>query len=224
MPENTLGPRGVRFAAPAEGWNQNRQRGLGLFYDQHLEPERFPIGRPWWCYTERPADGASVPMPVGELMPYNWIAPWIPESKYMLMSMGSLSTNRFTIQYDRMISDLKTAWDEYYQRAAAEAAALQLPIPDHGDAITFKLKAIVGAPPRTYRLAEAAQAGDRWLLGFTPVVNEYLQRLIISGDGRIGRPEDVPIEQFINKGALEEQPPAFKRRTGTVGSMNAAVG
>lgn len=218
MPLEISGPKGVRFQPPVEGWNQNKQRGLGLFHDQHRDPKRFPDGRPWWCYTERPADGAAMPMPVGELIPYGWTAPWTPEAKYMQMSMGTLSTNRFTIMYDRMITDYRQSWDEYYQRAATEAAALNLPIPDHGDAITWKLKAIVGAPPRTPRIAEAALAGDGWLLGFTDVKNEYIERLLYSGDLRIGRPNEMPIEQLINRTTLAdedaEEPPPVPRPAG----------
>jgi len=214
------GPKGVRFQPPVEGWNQNKQRGLGLFFDQHRHPTKFPDGRPWWCVTERPADGAALPMPVGELIPYGgWTAPWIPEAKYMQMSMGTLQTNRFTIMYERMITDYRQAWDEYYQRAAGEAAVLNLPIPDHGDAITWKLKAIVGQPPRTPRIAEAALAGDQWLLGFTDEKNEYIERLLYSGDLRIGRAVEIPIEQLINRTKIlaedeADLPPAPPPRPG----------
>src|SRR5262249_38788202 len=120
----------TKYQAPTEGWNQNRQRGLGLFYDQHRSSQ-FPHGRPWWAYTERPADGVHMPHPVGELNPYGWHAPWIPETTYMQMSMGNLQTNKFRIMYERMISDYRQAQDEFYQRAAAEALQANLPIPEY---------------------------------------------------------------------------------------------
>jgi hypothetical protein len=191
-------PSLTRYQPPAEGWNQNRQRGLGLFYDQHRTPA-FPDGRPWWCYTERPADGAHMPMPVGELIPHGWGAPWVPENQYMQMSMGTLQTNRFRIMYERMITDYRQAMDDFYQRAAAEALQANLPIPEYGEALGWKLRAIVGMPPRSPRIPEAALAGDRWLLGFSTEPNEYLERLLTTGDVRIGRAEEIPIEDIINK-------------------------
>lgn len=179
-----------RIVPPVDGWSQDKQRGLGLFFDQHRS-ERFPDGRPWWCYTERPANGAAVPMPTGDLQPHGWHAPWTPEAKYMVMSMGTLASNRFRIAYERMITDYRQSWDEYYQRAAEEAAATNLPIPEYGEALTWKLKAIVGRPPKSPKIPEAALAGDRWLLGFTDEPNEQLERLIFSGTERIMSPAEA---------------------------------
>jgi len=193
----------TKYQAPTEGWNQNRQRGLGLFHDQHRS-DKFPDGRPWWAYTERPADGAHMPHPVGELNPYGWNAPWVPETTYMQMSMGTLQTNKFRIMYERMISDYRQAQEEFYQRAAAEALQANLPIPEFGDALGWKLRAIVGQPPRSPRLPEAALAGDRWLLGFVLEPNEYLQRLLTSGDVRIGRETEIPIERIINRTTMPD--------------------
>jgi len=200
-----------KFVMPAEGWNQNKQRGLGLFYDQHRN-EKWPDGRPWWCYTERPADGAHMPHPVGELIPHGWQAPWIPDATYMQMSFGTLQTNKFRIMYDRMITDYRTAMEMYYQRAAEEAAAFNLPIPDYGEAVTWKLRAIVGTPPRSPRIPEAALAGDQWLLGFRSEPNEYLLRLLTSGDIRIGRPDEIPIEELVNRTTMPGVEPEPAKR------------
>src|SRR5262252_8463744 len=104
-------PNYSRYQPPTEGWNQNRQRGLGLFYDQHRDP-RWPDGRPWWCYTERPADGAHMPMPVGELIPYGWDAPRTPDVTNTQMSIGTLQTHSFRLMHERMSSDYRTAMDE----------------------------------------------------------------------------------------------------------------
>lgn len=179
-----------RIVAPSAGWSQAQQRGLALFFDQHRS-DKFPDGRPWWCYTERPANGAATPMPVGDLQPHGWTAPWLPESKYMNMSMGTLNSNRFRIAYDRMIVDYRQAWDEYYQRAAEEAAATNLPIPEYGEPLTWKLKAIIGRPPKSPKIPEAALAGDRWLLGFTEEPNEQLERLLYSGSTQFASPAEA---------------------------------
>lgn len=188
-----------RYNAPPEGWNQNKQRSLAVFYDQHRSTaDGFPDGRPWWAYTERPAEGGAAAMPVGDLIPYGWDAPWTPESKYMQLSIHALSGNRFRIAYERMIIDYRQALDEYYIRAATEAVAVNLPIPEHGEPVQWKLAAIVGAPPKSSRIPEAALAGDRWLLGFTKQPNEQLARLIATGDSRIARPVWTPIDQLPN--------------------------
>jgi|SRR5215467_3237817 len=194
----------TRYTPPSEGWNQNRQRGLGLFFDQHRS-DQFPDGRPWWCYTERPADGAHMPMPVGELIPHGWDAPWTPDATYMQMSIGTLQTNKFRITYERMIADYRWAMEEFYQRAAQEAAAFDLKIPEFGEALGWKLRAIVGKPPRSPRIPEAAMAGDRWLLGFSKEPNEYLQRLLTTGDIRIGKPDEYPIEKIINRTTMPDE-------------------
>ena len=194
----------TRHTPPSEGWNQNRQRGLGLFFDQHRS-DRFQDGRPWWCYTERPADGAHMPMPVGELIPHGWNAPWFPDAAYMAMSVGTLQTNKFRINYERMIADYRWAMEDYYRRAAQEAAAFDLKIPEYGEAVGWKLQAIVGKPPRSPRIPEAALAGDQWLLGFRTEPNEYLQRLITTGDIRIGHQQELPIELIINQTSIPDE-------------------
>lgn len=199
-----------RFPAPVDGWSQDKQRGLALFFDQHRS-DKWPDGRPWWGYTERPANGASTPMPVGELQPHGWQAPWYPESKYMNMSMGTLSSNRFRIAYERMVTDYRQAWDEYYQRAATEAAALNLPIPDYGEPLTWKLRAIVGNPPKSPKIPEAALGGDRWLLGFIDEPNEQLERLLYSGTDRIMTPREYERnqqDQRANNGQFRKKAPA----------------
>jgi hypothetical protein len=191
-----------RFTAPAEGWNQNRQRNIAVFFDQHRSAE-FPDGRPWWCYTERSADGSSAPMPVGEMQPVNaeitlgdgtkipgWEAPWVPEPKYMAHSVQRLSGNRFRIDYQRQIADYRAAQEDYYRRAVQEAAAFNLPMPELGEAPSYKLRMIVGNPPKSPKIPEAALAGDRWLLGFSDEPNEQLRRLLYTGDGRIAAPEE----------------------------------
>jgi hypothetical protein len=211
-----------RIVTPIDGWSQDKQRGLALFYDQHRST-KFPDGRPWWCYTERPANGAAIPMPVGDLQPHGWNAPWFPEAKYMVMSMGTLASNKFRIAYERMVTDYRQAWDEYYQRAATEAAVLNLPIPDYGDVLTWKLRAVVGQPPRSPKIPEAALAGDIWLLGFTEEPNEYLARLLTNGTERFAtareseaRQERERVEAIarMEQLAMQEQEAVPRKNTG----------
>ncbi len=178
-----------RINVPNDGWSQAKQRSLAVFYDQHKDGTKFPNGRPWWCYVERPADGAAMPMPVGELQPHGWEAPWYPEHKYINMAMGRLSDNHFRIDYQRMITDYTSAMREYYSRAVKEAVALNLPAPGYMGVIGYRLTQIVGEPPKSPKIPEAALAGDRWLLGFHDETNEALSRLLTMGNIALETPE-----------------------------------
>lgn len=179
-----------RILMPNEGWSQARQRSLAIFYDQHKDGDRFPNGRPWWCYVERPADGAAMPMPVGELQPHGWDAPWYPESKYVAMAVGRLSDNHFRLDYQRMITDYTAELRAYYAKAVREAAAQNFKAPVYGGAVEYRLRMIVGEAPKSPKVPEAALAGDRWLLGFTKEPNESLQRLLTMNSETLESPEE----------------------------------
>jgi hypothetical protein len=173
-----------KITQPVEGWSQAKQRDLALFFDQHRSSD-FPDGRSWWCYIEK-----STGQPVGELQPHGWAAPWVPEAKYLAMAAGTLRNNRFRIDYQRQISDYTLAMQEYYKRAVQEAAAFNLPIPNYGEACSYKLRMIIGEPPKSPKIPEAALAGDPWILGFSKEVNEELRRLLYTGDNRLPTPEE----------------------------------
>lgn len=178
-----------RINVPNDGWSQAKQRSLAIFYDQHKDGSRFPNGRPWWCHVERPADGAAMPMPVGELQPHGWFAPWYPDQKYIIMGLNRLSDNHFRIDYQRMITDYTAAMREYYSKAVREAISLNLPAPEYNGVIGYRLAQIVGEPPKSPKIPEAALAGDRWLLGFHDEPNEALERLLVTGNALIATPE-----------------------------------
>lgn len=181
--------------AYAAGWSQSDQRDYAVFYDQHRSKE-FPNGRPWWAVVERPSEGAAMAMPVGELQPGDgkapaWVAPWYPDAKYMTKSIGratpgsSMSEHRFRIDYATQIADRKVAMQEYYNRAVTEAIGLGWPAPDYGDPIGYKLQQVIGKPPLSSRIPEAALAEDPWILGFTTIENEALARLLELGHDNI---------------------------------------
>jgi hypothetical protein len=175
------------------GWSQADQRSVAIWYDQHKSPKT-PNGRPWWSWVERPAEGAGMPMPVGELQPghpdqagMNWQAPWVPEQQYIIKGIGraspgaTVSEHRFKIDYVAMIGDRKNAMKEYYNRAVIESLGQGWDAPDYGGAISFKLRQIIGNPPQSQKIPEAALAEDPWLLGFSTVENSTLARLLESG-------------------------------------------
>jgi len=179
-------PSPTRISSPAEGWNQNKQRAYAFWYDQHKSPQ-FPDGRPWWSVVERAADGAAMPMPVGEVQPAGWVAPWFPPPHLLTRSIGrakpgsSMYEHRFIIDYGSLAADDSNSMREYYRRAAQAAAQLKEPIPQYGQDISWGLAQIIGTPPRSPKIAEAALAGDEWLLGFSDEINKPLARLLDMG-------------------------------------------
>jgi hypothetical protein len=168
-----------------EGWSQNKQRTVGFFFDQHRDTTYrdakgvaiFENGRPYWAYVEKPANGVAMPMPVGEIIPIGWQAPWYAPQKYLVKSLGRIArdgnwhtgpgtTNYFRIDYAAMIKEDSDAMQAYYEIAINEAARLNItPLPQYGQPLPHNLRLVVGRPPRSPKIAEAALAGDRWLLG-----------------------------------------------------------
>lgn len=174
------------FSNTPAGWSQADQRNYAVWYDQH-KCAKFPQGRPWWSVVERPAEGAAMPMPVGELQPQGWDAPWMPDANYINKSIGratqgaTMHEHRFRIDYTAMINDRKQALREYYDRAVLEAVGQGWEAPNYGDVISFRLRAIIGAPPQSPKIPEAAMAEDPWILGFSTAENETLARLLQHG-------------------------------------------
>lgn len=174
------------YGAQKAGWSQADQRSYAIFYDQH-KSAKFPQGRPWWAVVERAAEGAAMPGPVGELQPQGWDAPWLPNAEYVARSVGKstpgsvMDTRHFRIDYNSMIADRKRALREYYDRAVLEAVGQGWEAPNYGDPISFRLRAIVGVPPQSPKIPEAALAEDPWILGFSNVENESLARLLAHG-------------------------------------------
>jgi len=174
------------YGAQKAGWSQADQRSYAIFYDQH-KSAKFPQGRPWWAVVERAAEGAAMPGPVGELQPQGWAAPWLPNAEYIARSVGKgtpgdqMDTRKFRIDYVTMIADRKRSLREYYDRAVTEAVGQGWDAPNYGDPISFRLRAIIGAPPLSPKIPEAAMAEDPWILGFSTVENETLARLLTHG-------------------------------------------
>jgi hypothetical protein len=175
------------YATAEPGWSQASQRSYAIWYDQH-KCAQFPQGRPWWSVVERPAEGAAMPMPTGELIPQGWDAPWLPAAKYINASIGkatpgsTLQEHKFRIDYVTMIADQKAAMRLYYDNAITEAIGQGWTAPNYGDPIPYRLRTIVGkGPPLSPKIPEAALAEDPWILGFSPVENETLARLLQHG-------------------------------------------
>lgn len=180
-----------------EGYSQARKFALAIYFDQHKSPSH-PDGRPWWCYTETPADPTHPRGIVGELIPISsdwrladgvvlkgWDAPWYPEQKYVVTGLGLTSGNRFKINYAQMVQDYRAANERYYRLAAQTAGARNWPAPQLYGPVDFQLRALIGDPPKSPKIPEAALAGDPWLLGFSGQVNERLRDVLDRDNGRM---------------------------------------
>lgn len=182
------------------GWSQDKQRGFFVFYDQHKD-ERYTAadgtklflnGRPWGAVVERPANGAGMPMPVGPIQPLGWSAPWYPDQKYIVRSLGRISqqnggviqqtasSDRFRIDYEAMRSDYANAHTEYYDMAVQEHVRMLpgSPVPGPGEVLPYQIVAIIGIPPKSPKIPEAALAGHRWLLGMDATPDTSLAGLL----------------------------------------------
>lgn len=202
------------------GFSQADHRNLAVFYDQHIH-KKAPSGRPWWCYVEKPADGAAMPMPVGPLTPMGWeamgiYAPWEPDQAYIIRSLGrsrpgaTMFEFRFTIDYTQMRIDWQRVMEEYYGRAVNEAAALNLKLPNFGEPLQYQLQKIVGEPPMSPKIPDAAIAGDEWLLGFDARENEGLARLLKMRNERLATVEQSTAH-VDEMEAMREQMAELKR-------------
>ncbi len=181
--------------------SQASRRWVETVYDQH-KSARFPKGRPFWGYVEIPSDPMQAPSFVTELVPgdhndpmnSSWSAPWVPEQRTTTQGGGARSYYRLDMRkltltwlYPAIIADDSQALEAYYDDAAQKAYEKGWPAPAYGDPIGPQLRAVCGPPPRSPKIAEAALAGDPWILGHTDQVNPELQELLKN----IRRPQPV---------------------------------
>lgn len=171
--------------------SQRDYRYTDTFYDQH-KSVRFGDGRPWWGEREQAANRGEKDGFLANLMPGDhrdpiasvWEAPWYPECRFFDYSYAR---GRITIRYDKMIGEDKRATDDYY--AAANKLAYEKAWQDveYGTLPRWQVRAVIGEPPRSPRIAEAAQAGDPWLLGFAVEPNAELERLLRQSRGEFSQ-------------------------------------
>lgn len=172
--------------------SQADNRWVETVYDQH-KSARFPRGRPWWGHLEYPADRKKDPAFCCELMPgdhndpfnSSWSAPWLPDQvlshpngsgrQYFRLDVKRLSV---TWLYQPIIEDDKSAVRRYYQAAAKIAHEKGWKAPGLNEPVGFQIESILLAPPRSPKIAEAALAGDPWILGATQQENVELRRLL----------------------------------------------
>lgn len=180
---------------------QRGRRRLVVVVDQHRN-KHFPEGRAWWGYAEKQSsEEAIAPALVGDLYPVatdshilirsgqprkffrGWSAPWYPPSAYINAGVNLEEGPVLDIKYQVMVTDWTQAHRDYTQRAVQAAVAHALPVPDEGERPDFRVQAIVGRPPMSPRIPQAAMTGHEWLLGFSgdDDRDETLHRLLDVG-------------------------------------------
>lgn len=169
--------------------SQRDRRYTDTFRDQHRSP-RFPEGRPWWgerefaankpdpdgfCSTLTPGDHED---PLGSA----WDAPWMPPQQSTVQGGSYFDLNyrkrTIVIRYDIIVRDDTDAFRKYYDAAAVIAYEKGWQPPEFGTLPRQAIRAVIGQPPRSPKVAQAAQAGDPWLLGHAKEVNEELAALL----------------------------------------------
>ena len=182
----------------AGGRNQKDRRYLDTFFDNHRHPRRFPRGRPWCGPRELSANHELMHedgFVMGDLMQGEyvenedgsndrlatiqsvWHAPWTPQAKYFRYNY---KRKLITFDYPRLILDEKREMETYYKAAAKLGAKLNIRV-EYGVEPDFQITADLGSPMsyvNRIRLAEAAMAGDPWLLGFIDEPNQDLAAIL----------------------------------------------
>lgn len=173
--------------------SQRDNRYLDTFYDQHRFTPRFPEGRPFHGYREFAANKPDRDGFIGGMLSQGrhaepgedpraawatvWTAPWLPEYKASYWDFN-YARSKITLRYDAVYNDDKKALDQFYQAAAKLAGANGWGAVSYGVTPSYQVTAVLGDPPRSPKIAQAAQAGDPWLLGFSEEVNEELSLLL----------------------------------------------
>lgn len=173
--------------------SQRDSRYIDTFYDQHKFSPKFADGRPFHGYREFAANKPDRDGFIGGMLSQGrhaepgedpkaawatvWSAPWLPEYKPTYWDFN-YQRNRITLRYDRVIADDKAGQDKYFQAAAKLSGANGWGPVTYGVVPSYQVTAVIGDPPRSPKIAQAALAGDPWLLGFSEEVNEELALLL----------------------------------------------
>ena len=179
--------------------SQASNRYMDTFRDQH-KSSRFPDGRPWWGWREFTANKGEPDGFVGNVIPGDhldpaagqWSAPWMPDAAFFEFNYRR---STIAIRYDRMLAHDRAAYEEYYNSANRIANQNTWPETRYGSIPRHSITSLIGYPPRSPKIAQAAMAGDRWLLGSSDEVNEELAQLLgLSRHGlKIMREEMEPV-------------------------------
>lgn len=208
---------------PPKG-SQAARRFTDTLWDQHKHPVKFPRGRPFCGQRElaaTPDTGAqpgfitsdlqcgefiysSVNPETGFRLQSNqdrldslataWSAPWVPLAKYFKFNYHM---SRITLEYQRMENDELQGLDNYYEAAAKMAGDNDNIEYGNVKSVPYRIRAVIGMPTTMHRIAQAARAGDPWLLGFVTTPNEELAKCLNKNIRWLGRPEKFSDREYV---------------------------
>lgn len=193
--------------------SQRDRRFTDTFFDDYRHP-KFPNGRPFTGQREYQSGSETESIAAGFLqsdlqcgeyvcespehlggtgqteserqMTLNsvWTAPWLPKGgkKYMKFDYRR---KRIVFLYDALILDERAALSRYWDAAAKAAGDNDVVDPERPQAVSFRIKKLLGSPMsyiNEIRIATAAKAGDPWLMGAVDEPNEALAKLLGLGD------------------------------------------
>lgn len=164
---------------------QAAHRFVDTYLDIH-KSARFPGGRPFWGYREYAANpelGHQPGFVSADLMPGNheepltsgWIAPWLPEARYFRFNDNR---KQISFAYEVMERDELSALERYWEAAAVVSGERGWEEVDPAKPLSFQVRTIIGRAPRMLRIAQAARAGDPWLLGHIDEPNDELAAIL----------------------------------------------
>ena len=162
-------------------FSQASLRRIITLWDQH--------GRQWWATVEN-----RTGMPVGQIEPKDFKAPWLPDQKYLVVN--SENASQLWINYRAMAVGRKAAENEYHVRASQLAAEKKWDQPERGQYPTEIVNAL-GRPPRSVKLVLAAWQENPWMLGETEMADPRLAELVEAERPVVPvTPEDLGDEDF----------------------------
>jgi len=212
-------PSAPKTEGAATGRNQRDRRYIATFFDVHRNAKRFPNGRPWTGWREIAANRDTNPMVQDGFCSgleqghaifdentgtqqdraatwgARWFAPWVPYEKYFKIDYRR---ERITFAYQQMWADEDRGLREYYKAASDLGIQLNLRV-EPGVIPHPQIVHKLGEPSRMILIAQAAMAGDPWLLGFIDEPNPTLAEILnynqrglpMFGAAPMGRPAVV---------------------------------
>ena len=212
--------------------SQRDRRFTSTFFDSYRH-QRFPEGRPFTgqrefqsgsetesiaagflqsdlqqgeYFCENPEQGQT-PQERALTLASVWSAPWLPIAKYFRFNYRA---QRITFALDAMIADERQGLARFWEAAAKAAGENDVIDPRRPDAVPFRIRTLLGSP-RTYmgkiRLAQAAQAGDPWIMGAVETPNEELAKILGLGQvSYVGDTQYGDAEYVMVPGQKEREP------------------
>lgn len=138
--------------------------------------------------------------PIGELTPLGFTPPWLPPMKYIQWERKN--GFRFQWMYDVIADEFSGHTAVYYEEAAEFANDRNLPVPDLGGPVDYRIRAVLKRPPLSPAIPLACKLGDPWILGVPGAkVNETLKALITQTVNANGREALEAIMKRLNEQA-----------------------